>query len=110
MRRGDLITMAGPGDYGKPRPAVVVQSDRLTEADSVIVCPITTFVRGAPLFRLAVDATQETGLKRPSQIMIEKINSIRRHRCGAVIGRLDADTLSALDQRLAFVIGLADLR
>jgi hypothetical protein len=28
MRRGDLVTVAAPGDFGKPRPALVIQSDR----------------------------------------------------------------------------------
>ncbi|MGH6904039.1 MAG: type II toxin-antitoxin system PemK/MazF family toxin [Geminicoccaceae bacterium] len=34
-----------PGDYGKPRPAVVVQSDWLNQSDcsSIVVCPMTSF-------------------------------------------------------------------
>ena len=27
IKRGDIVTCALSGDYGKPRPAVVVQSD-----------------------------------------------------------------------------------
>ena len=40
MRRGDILTVAAPGDYGKPRPAVLIQSDLLnTDAQSIIVPP-----------------------------------------------------------------------
>ena len=31
MRRGDLVTVAVSGDYGKPRPAVVVTADALLD-------------------------------------------------------------------------------
>lgn len=30
MKRGDIITVALSGDYGKPRPAVVVQNDKVS--------------------------------------------------------------------------------
>jgi mRNA interferase MazF len=32
------VTVAVQGDCGKPRPAVVIQSDWLAETDSVLVC------------------------------------------------------------------------
>ena len=108
MKRGDLVTVAAPGDYGKPPPAVVVQSDLILNVDSVIVCPLTSFERDAPLFRLAVEANASTGLRQPSQIMVEKIRSVRRSRCGPVMGRLDDTTLAAFDELLAIVVGLAD--
>lgn len=108
MRRGDIVIVASAGDYGKPRPAIVVQSNRILDVDSIILCPCTTTERDVPLFRLAVEASPSTGLREPSQIMVEKIRSVRRERCGPVIGSLDAGTLVALDEMLAFVIGLAD--
>ena len=59
MRRGDLVTVAAPGDYGKPRPAVVIQGDVFNEADSdsVILALMTGTLRDAPLLRLTVDPT-----------------------------------------------------
>ena len=27
MKRGDVVIVSAPGDFGKPRPAVVIQSD-----------------------------------------------------------------------------------
>jgi mRNA interferase MazF len=40
-QRGDLVTVSLPGDYGKPRTALVIQSDLLNELDSVVFCPVT---------------------------------------------------------------------
>ena len=87
------MTVAVNGDYGKPRPALVIQSDALARTDSLLVCPITTTLRDAPLHRLDLAADQATGLHTSSQIMADKIVAVRRERCGAPIGRVDAATL-----------------
>ena len=108
MRRGDLVTVALSGDYDKPRPALVIQSDFLSETDSVLVCLLTTVVRAAPLYRLSLPAGEGTGLHEPSQVMVDKIMAVRRDRCGGPIGRADDATLLALGRLLAFVVGIAD--
>ena len=107
MRRGDLVTIAISGDYGKPRPAVVIQSDRLAGSDSVLVCQVTTDSLEADI-RLPIESQPSNGLRARSQIMVEKIFAVRRERCGPVIGRLDQETVARLDEMLALVIGLAD--
>ena len=108
MKRGDLVTVAAPGDYGKPRPAVVVQSDWLDETESVLVCLVTGTLRDAPIFRLTVEPSPQNGLKVPSQIMMDKIVALPREKCGPVIGHLDAPAVMALGQMLSVVLGLAD--
>ena len=108
MKRGDLVTVAISGDYGKPRPALVIQSDFLHETDSVLVCLLTTMQRDAPLYRLLVPVDEGTGLREPSQVMVDKIMAVRRDRCGVPIGRLDDAALLALGRLLAFVVGIAD--
>jgi len=108
VKRGDIVTVAVGGDDRKPRPALVIQSDFLPETDSVLVCLLTTTLRAAPLYRLAVPAGAETGLREPSQVMVDKIMAVRRDRCGAVIGRTDAAVQLALGRLLAFVTGIAD--
>ena len=71
MNRGDVVICAAPGDYGKPRPAVVVQSDLFNGShSSVVVCPVTTHLEDAPLFRIPVPAGKTTGLKIESQVMV----------------------------------------
>lgn len=108
MTRGDVVTVSAPGAYGKPRPAVVVQSDWLDGTDSVLVCLMTGTVRAAPLFRLTVEPSAENGLTLTSQIVVDKVLALPRIKCGGVIGRLDQGTLVALNRRLAVVLGLAD--
>jgi mRNA interferase MazF len=108
ISRGDLVTVAAPGDFGKPRPAVVIQSDALTGAEvkTVLVCLISSHLVDAATFRLRVEPAAGTGLRQPSQIMVDKIISMPRTRIGRVIGRLDEETMQRLNRALAFVIGL----
>ncbi len=108
MRRGDLITVAVSGDYGKPRPALVIQSDFLADTDSVLVCLVTSTLRDSPLYRLDLPAVGATGLREQSQVMVDKIMAVRRDRCGPVIGRIDSSTMLALNRLLALATGLAD--
>lgn len=110
MRRGDLVTHAGPGDYGKkPRPALVIQSDRLIGSDSVLLCLLTSDEEApTSLRRIAVAPTRTNGLQVPSRIMVEKIIAAKRGKCGKVVGRLEPDTMARVDAVLAFVVGLTD--
>ncbi len=108
LRRGDIVTVAAPGDYGKPRPAVVIQTDALNEAESegVVLALMTGTLRAAPLLRLTVEPLPETGLSKPTQVMVDKLTTVRLERIGNVIGRLPERDLVALNRLLAFVIGL----
>ena len=106
MRRGDLVTVSAPRDYGKPRPAVVIQSDWLTATDSVLVALLTSARVEAPLHRLTIEPSQLNGLKAPSQVMIDKIVAIPRKKCGSVIGHLNERI--ALNHMLAVIVGIAD--
>jgi mRNA interferase MazF len=108
VKRGDIVTVSAPGDYGKPRPAVVVQSDWLKATDSVLVALLTSTLRDAPLYRLLVEPSEANGLKLPSQVMIDKIIAMPRDRCGMVIGNIDQKTMIALNHMLSVVIGIAD--
>lgn len=106
MKRGDLVTIAISGDYGKPRPALVVQSDELTNLASVILAPLTSHLTENEQFRIHASAGAETGLRRPSQVMVDKILSVPRYRIGPRIGSVDADTLAQVDRVLAALLGL----
>ncbi|MGO8866840.1 MAG: type II toxin-antitoxin system PemK/MazF family toxin [Alphaproteobacteria bacterium] len=108
MRRGDVVLAAAPGDFGKPRPAVVTQSDIFNETHpSVVMCPLTTFRVEAPLFRITVEPTEGNGLLRSSQVMVDKITTLRRDRLRSTIGRLDQETMRRVDRALAVFLGLA---
>ena len=110
MRRGDIVTVIAPGDYGKPRPAVVVQSDTLTGGNlgSVVLCLISSHAEDVPAFRILLEPGLGKGLLQRSQIMVDKILTVPRARVGSAVGRLDDETLLRLNRTLAFVVGLAE--
>ena len=108
MKRGDIVTVSAPGDYGKPRPAVVIQSDWLSTNDSVLVALFTSAIMDTPIYRLSVAPSPTNGLRAPSQIMVDKIVAIARAKCGAVIGRLDEGSMLALNHMLSVMVGIAD--
>ncbi len=107
MRRGDLVTIALQGDLGKPRPALVIQSDLFDVHPSVAILPVTSELRDAPLFRVSVQPGESNGLSKPSQVMVDKPQSVTREKIGAVIGRLDDETMMSVNRALAIFIGVA---
>ena len=107
MKRGDVVTVAVPGDYGKPRPAVIVQSDLFNEVHpSVTVLPLTTTIVDAPLFRITVDPGRENGLARVSQIMVDKVLTLPRQKVGKTIGRLEDDLMTRIGRALTVWVGV----
>ncbi len=109
MKRGDVVTVAATGDYGKPRPAVIVQTDALpSEHASVVVCQMTSEPSEALEFRVTIEPTKQNGLRVRSQVMADKPVTIRRERIGRQVGRLDEQDIARLNVALAFVMGLAD--
>ncbi len=104
MRQGDIVRVA----LGKPRPAVVVQSDELATPVEVLVCPFTTTSVDAPFYRVPVDPTADNGLKEPSQLMADKVGPAPRDKIDGVIGRLADDDLERLKTALMLILDLAD--
>lgn len=109
MRRGDLVTVAMPGNFGKLRPALVVQSDPFQDTGTVTVLLSSTLV-DAPLIRPTVEPTAENGLLRPSQVQVDKTMSVRRDRIGGRIGRLDDETMLRVTKSLAVFLGAPEGR
>lgn len=108
MKRGDIVTVAVAGDYGKPRPAVIIQSDWLKATDSVLVALMTSALADAPIYRLTLEPDATNGLGMPTQVMIDKIVAAPRAKCGKVVGKLDDKARMALDHMVSVVVGLAD--
>ena len=108
MKRGDVVIVAIQGDYGKPRPALVIQSDLFNDThSSIAVAPVTSRIVDAPLFRLTVDPTNSNGLRSVSQIMVDKVTAIRRDKIGKAVGRLDDATMMRVNRAIALWLGLA---
>jgi mRNA interferase MazF len=109
MQRGDMVAVAAAGDYGKPRPAVIVQTDAFPENHaSIVICQMTSDLVNAPDFRVTVEPSASNGLRVRSQVMADKPVTVRRDRIGRIIGRMSPADLGRLDIALAFVMGLAD--
>ncbi len=108
MKRGDIVTIATGGQFGKPRPAVVVQSDFLEGGDTVMVCLITSTLQGEGPRRFPIAEDRTNGLRRASEIMVDKVMSVRHDRIGQQVGRLHEALLLKLNGRLALALGLAD--
>jgi mRNA interferase MazF len=108
MKRGDVVICAAPGDYGKPGPAVVVQSDLFNATHaSVAVCLITSHLEDAPLFRIPVPAGRTTGLKLESQVMVDKVIAVPRNKIMERAGALPAGALKEVDRALRLWLELA---
>jgi mRNA interferase MazF len=106
VNRGDLITVALVGDYGKPRPALVVQAAAFRALESVTVLPLSSDLRDWPLFRVTVEPRPGNGLQKRFQIMIDKAVTVPRMKIGQRIGRADIGTMREVDTALAGFLGL----
>lgn len=107
MKRGDVVTVALSGDFGKPRPAVVVQSDLFANHPSVTLLPVTSELRELPLFRIPIEANETNGLARNYEVMVDKIQTVSRAKIGARIGSLPDGEMLAVTRSLAVFIGIA---
>lgn len=106
MMRGDLVTIAIQGDFGKPRPALVIQAEPFAEHATVTVLLVSSTLVDAPLFRITVEPSPGNGLQKPSQIMVDKAMTVKREKLGQAFGRLDADTMVEVERSLAVFLGI----
>ena len=107
MRRGDLVIVSAQGDYGKPRPAVIIQNDRLASMlDSVVVCFLTSDVENTKHLRIVVDPDSENGLRDQSHIQIDKIMTFPKDKVRGPIGCLNAIQMKKVDRGLLALLDL----
>lgn len=99
--RGDFVTIAMQGDFGKPRPALIIQADQFGEHSSVTGLPVTSTLVTAPLLRMSIQPNTENGLQQPSQVMVDKAVTVMRDKIGPAFGRIDAAALVEIDFGIA---------
>ncbi|MDE2402311.1 MAG: type II toxin-antitoxin system PemK/MazF family toxin [Burkholderiales bacterium] len=107
MIRGEFVTITIQGDFGKPRPALVIQADAFSEQATVTVLPVTSTLVAAPLFRITVQPSGENGLQKPSQVMVDKAMTVKRDKVGPAFGRINADAMVEVERCLAVFLGIA---
>ncbi|MBB1248000.1 type II toxin-antitoxin system PemK/MazF family toxin [Rhizobium sp. G21] len=108
MNRGDIVTVAINGDFGKPRPALVIQSDNLRNTETVTVLLITSTLTPASFLRVTLEPGPQTGLRTMSQVMIDKAMTTRREKVGQPIGKADRKTMIDVERCLALFFGFGD--
>ncbi len=106
MKRGDLVPIAVGGDYGKPRPALIIQSDHFRLLESITVLRLTSDLHDFPLYRLTVAPSPGNGLRVVSQIMLDRAIALPRSKAGPVFGHLDDATMQAVSRALAEFLGI----
>ncbi len=106
MRRGDIILIALTGDYGKPRPGLLIQSDLFSETNSVTILPLTSHLIDAPLFRILIEPTDSNGINIASHIMVDKLYTTPREKIRQIIGHIDAKIMIEVERSLAVFIGI----
>lgn len=108
MKRGNVVTVAMQGDFGKPRPALVLQSNVFSDIHATVtIALISSEIVQAPIFRLDIEPSEVNGLTMPSQVQIDKIMSIRSEKIGSVIGELNDVMMVRVNRALALWLGLA---
>ena len=107
MNRGDFVTIALQGDFGKPRPALVIQSDQFNAHATVTVLLVTSTLIDAPLFRVSVQPEESNGLIKPSQIMVDKAMTVNREKIGKAFGSASDEVMLEVGRCLAVFLGLA---
>lgn len=105
--RGGFVTIAMQGDFGKPRPALIIQANQFDEHASLTVLPVTSTLVEAPLLRITVQPSQRNGLQNASQVMIDKALTIKRDKVGIVFGQIEPDKLIEVERCLAVFLGIA---
>lgn len=102
MKRGELYTIAGAGDFsGKPRPGLVVQTDIFNEFHpSLTVCPVSSQLTGDTIFRVPINRDVRNGLRLDSEVEIDKLQAVWARRVGKFVGIASDDVMSAVDLAL----------
>jgi len=108
MKRGNLVLVATPGDCGKPRTALIVQTKLFSEHPSVTICLLTSHIKQTPLFRYRVEPHGDNGLSVMSQVQIDKIMTVSRENIGTIIGQLTEKQMNEITKLLALWIGIAE--
>ncbi len=102
VNRGEIWLLAfKPPD--KRRPVLVLtRQDAIPWLRTVMVAPITSTIRGAP-GEVAVGV--EDGLKHPSAVNLDHVQTVAKARLSHFVGRLGSDQMSEVCRALAIATG-----
>ncbi|MGE2688888.1 type II toxin-antitoxin system PemK/MazF family toxin [Mycolicibacterium pulveris] len=109
MNRGEIWTVAADVYAGKPRPAVIIQDDLFDATCLVTVAPTTSTLLDAPLVRIRIAGGEGrlSGLDHDSDVMIDKLTTVRRSNVYTRVGRLTAEQVVEVERAMMAFLGLA---
>ena len=107
MNRGNFVTISMPGDFGKPRPALIIQSDQFSKHATVTVLLVSGTLVDAPLLRVTIQPDETNGLQKPTQVMVDKAMTVKRDKLGKVFGSAGDATMLEVGRCLAVFLGIA---
>jgi len=106
LRRGDFVTIAVQGDYGKPRPALVIQANQFSNHESITVLQLSGTYQDAPFIRISIEPNANNGLRKPCQIMVDRAMTLKRNKIGKPFGHIEPDTMLKVNHALAVFLGI----
>ena len=106
MKRGDIVILAPPSPFNKPRPCLVVQAEVFSETETVTVALITSDLAYTTGLRVPIQPSAMNGLRKPSEIMVDNLQTTPVDRIGGVAGEAEADVMRQVDIALRLFLGL----
>lgn len=109
VNRGEIWTVAGGVYATKPRPAVIVQDDLFGATSTVTVAPMSSTLLDATLMRIRIAGGDGrlSGLDYDSDVMIDKLTTVKRSDVRVRIGRLTAEQVVEVERAMMAFLGLA---
>ena len=106
MKRGEIWTLRDKQYASKARPVVIIQSDKHSSFDSVILCLFTSFESSDISTRVLVNPSERNGLQKTSYVMTDKIVTVDKKMLGENIGVLSDEEMKEIDTQLIVILGL----
>lgn len=105
--RGDIAIGVSPGDYGKPRPVLILQSNAFSDTESVVVALLTSDQQPtSALFRKSLSPSDGSGLRQQSDVMIDKLVALPRSKISKAVGHLSSTEMAEITASLALFLGM----
>jgi mRNA interferase MazF len=110
-KRGEvwLVDLGQPkGDHEQAgrRPAVIFQTDDLSQLSTVVVIPLTTQIKRAGFANTVWIPAREAGQDQDSVALCHQIRVLDRRKLVHKIGELASERLSEIEASVLFVLGI----
>jgi mRNA interferase MazF len=105
MKRGEVrwYTFEAPD---KRRPVVILtRTSAIAFLTGITIAPISSTVRDIPSEVFLTP--EEDGVLAPCAVNLDNVQTVPKHKLGALIATLPAERMAEVDRALAFALGMA---